>query len=77
MHEPAICGYESLIRRPLEFHFDSSVSHTTGPLVVSQDPLWLSLGRNGDGVLTGNERYVFPPTLTTLGALRGALGSGG
>jgi hypothetical protein len=76
VHEPAICGYESLIRRPLE-SFDMSVSHTTGPLVVSQDPLWLSLGGNGDGVLTGNERYVFPPAQPTLGALRGALGGGG
>jgi hypothetical protein len=58
-------------------NFDLSVSHTTGPLVVSQDPPWLSLGGNGDGVLTGNERYVFPPAQPTLGALRGALGSGG
>lgn len=58
-------------------NFDLSVSHTTGPLVASQDPLWLSLGGNGDGVLTGNERYVFPPTQPTLGALRGALESGG
>ena len=76
MHEPAICGYESLIRRPLDI-LDLSVSHTTGPLVVSQDPLWLMLGGNGDGVLTGNERYVFPPTQPTPGALRGALGGGG
>lgn len=62
---------------PSRFFFDSSISYTTGPLVVSQDPLWLLLGGNGDGVLTDNERYVFPPTQPTLDALRGAFESGG
>lgn len=53
-----------------------SVSLTTGPLVVSQDPLRLSLGGNGVGVLTDNERYVFPPTVPASHTLRGVLGGG-
>ena len=57
--------------------FDSSVSHTTGPLVASQDPLRLLLGRIGVGVLTGNERFVFPPIRLTFHTLRGVVGSGG
>lgn len=76
MHEPAICGYDSLIRRPRHV-LALSASFTTGPLVASQDPLWLLLGGSRVGVLTGNERYVFPPACPAPGSLRGVLGAGG
>ena len=75
VHEPAICGYDRSFAA-LSTLFDLSVSLTTGPLVVSQDPLWLLLGGNGVGVLTDNERYVFPPTVPASHTLRGVFGGG-
>ena len=76
VHEPAICGYDRSFAA-LSIFSTLSVSFTTGPLVASQDPLWLLLGGNGVGVLTGNERYFFPPAFPTSRTLRGVFGGGG
>ncbi|KAF2624157.1 hypothetical protein BU25DRAFT_162560 [Macroventuria anomochaeta] len=44
VHEPAICGYDRSFAASSTFS-TRSISHTTGPLVVSQDPLWLLFWR--------------------------------
>ena len=60
--------------------FPSTLSVSPSPALcaVSQDPLRLLFGGGrGVGVLTGNERYVFPPAVVLrLSALRGVLGRG-
>jgi hypothetical protein len=79
VHEPAICGHVSLFRRPLDFSTLFGVRFpSTGPLVASQDPLWLSLlTRLGVGVLTDNERCSFLLPAPCLCLSRGRRDPGG